>query len=856
MNSDPSEPAPHSELVEELFSTAIEMSPDERGRFLDQRCPGQPRLRRAVEDLLRASARAGEAELWKSPALVTAARQSAGSVPFDRLGPYRVLSQIGIGGMGAVYLAERDDDGVRRRMAIKLVPYALADAGALRRFQQERQILAALDHPNIARMLDAGRTREGLPYLAMEYVEGVRIDKYVRDKNLPVARTIELFRAVCGAVSYAHSRLVVHRDLKPGNILVTADGVPKLLDFGIAKLLDDGAPPDATSTRVMTARYASPEQLAGRQITTASDVYSLGVILGDLLARETPETRLAGDLGNIISKARRDEPERRYSSVEQLSDDLERYLEHRPVSARPDTAWYRTGKYVRRHWAVLLAAAIAFGGISTGAAVATYQARLARRQFDQVRDLANRFLFDFHDAIANTPGTLKAREMVVSTALEYLNRLSAESAGDRGLQWELAVAWGKVAAAQGSPTGPSLSRYRDALASYGKAFAIARPLADRHALTSAQTGVLVTLLCDAEAVYRYLREYDNAARIGREAVARSAGLAASAQLRPLSEMARSIELLGDLNDSLSAQQQVLRAAREYAQTEPSLPNRLRVGSTLIDLGVAQMRVTSLEEAEASEREAIAILQPLAAGQPNDLSVKQRLYTALSRLADVLGAGDRPSLERFRESAASYEDAIRVLAPLAASDSNDTNTKLQLAILHNKIAWTLEAVEPDKALQHAAQAISIADAAARDRPEMKAQPRIIAAAVRLARGQFLEAERLLNEAGRFPRERDRYTHADWSLAWARLEAARGQRDAAVARFARAIAEMQQLYQERRTPGYAWALAQRLDLAARAFPESAKSYRHAILVVWDEQNRRYPGHPYIAQRVAEARVKLGE
>jgi hypothetical protein len=213
--------------------------------------------------------------------------------------------------------------------------------------------------------------------------------------------------------------------------------------------------------------------------------------------------------------ALRKEPERRYGSVEQLADDIRRYLGHWPVNARPDTTWYRIRKHVRRHWVGLLAAAVAVGGVCLGAGVAVYQARQARREFNQVRYLANRFLFDFHDQIANTPGTLKAREMIVSTALEYLNRLAGESAGDLGLQWDVAVAYAKVAAAQGSPVSPSLSRFHDALASYEKALSIARPLADRNRLNGAQQEGLINLLCDTEVLYRYMKVYDTAARLGR-----------------------------------------------------------------------------------------------------------------------------------------------------------------------------------------------------------------------------------------------------------------------------------------------------------------------------------------------------
>ena len=368
-----------------------------------------------------------------------------------RVGPYRLLRELGHGGMGTVYLAVRADEHFHKRVALKVVRGGAGSEAVVRYFKRERQILAGLDHPNIAKLLDGGTTDDGLPYFVMEYVEGQRIDTYCNEHRLPIVERLRLFQVVCAAVQYAHRNLIVHRDLKPGNIIVSPDGVPKLLDFGIATLLDSGASSAAAPTAtalLLTPEYASPEQARGEAITTASDVYSLGVVLYELLTGQQPyrfrnrnalevlravvdqepqtpsaaverprleaaetsdatgapaptvlqvsrtregtlgrlQRRLRGDLDNILMMALRKEPQRRYPSVEALADDIRRYLEGRPVTARRATAGYRAGKFVSRHVAgVAAAAAVVILLVGFAVAMAVQSARVA-----QERDLAER----------------------------------------------------------------------------------------------------------------------------------------------------------------------------------------------------------------------------------------------------------------------------------------------------------------------------------------------------------------------------------------------------------------------------------------------------------------------------------
>jgi WD40 repeat protein/serine/threonine protein kinase len=402
-------------LVLQIFEEAVDQPEAERAAFLAGRCGGDDDLRAEVEKLLASLPRA-ESVFRSALArdLEATARSLGAEEPGRQIGEYRLIRVIATGGMGAVYLAEHTDPALRMQVALKLVRPGLESAAILQRFVSERQLLAGLNHPHIARLLGGGATADGWPYLVMEYVDGRPLDRYCAENRLSVEERIGLVRTVCSAVHYAHRNLVVHRDLKPSNILVTADGAVKLLDFGIAKVLAPdgavgsagGAPaPDLTQTafRALTPRYASPEQVRGGVITTATDVYSLGVILYQLLTGRLPHDtdgatpaelerivceeevaapsaavegehagtdpaapplepprlrqRLAGDLDTIVLKALRKEPDRRYASADELSDDLRRHLEGLPVSARPDTVGYRVSRFARRNRGLVAAAA-------------------------------------------------------------------------------------------------------------------------------------------------------------------------------------------------------------------------------------------------------------------------------------------------------------------------------------------------------------------------------------------------------------------------------------------------------------------------------------------------------------------
>src|SRR6516225_2412185 len=451
--------------VEKLFHELADQPPEVRERYFDEH-EVDGSTRQEVEALLAFDSGAST-YLLRDVSIAASRALPLLDAKGWRCGPYRLMEVVGRGGMGAVYRAERADGEVTQQVAVKLLPPGAADPQR-ERFLQERQILAALAHPNIARMLDAGHLDNGQPFLAMEYVDGKPINVFAA--SLTVRQRIGLFLKVCAAVAYLHRNLIVHRDLKPSNILVTADGEPKLLDFGIAKMLDAATDATITSIRVLTPDYASPEQVAGRQLSTATDIYSLGAVLYRLLTGKTPHefqehslegiamvlsshevTRpskwtpaLKGDLESILLKALRKDPLERYTTVERFAEDLQAYLESRTVKARSGNAWYRTRKLVRRYRTPLSAAAIVIASLATGLFVANRQRVTAQRRFEDVRRLAHIFVFDLNDEVARIEGSTKAREMMIRTGLQYLDNLAGNSGNNLELQRELAAAYMKI----------------------------------------------------------------------------------------------------------------------------------------------------------------------------------------------------------------------------------------------------------------------------------------------------------------------------------------------------------------------------------------------------------------------------
>jgi tetratricopeptide (TPR) repeat protein len=470
--------------VRELLHAAAAVETSVRGAFLHASCAGDPELRAEVERLLAALERSGD--FLEPPS------QATGELVGTRVGPYLLVERAGQGGMGTVYRAIREDE-YRQQVALKLVKRDIETHELRDRFRHERQALALLNHPNIARLLDGGTTTDGRPYLVMEWVQGSPITEYCSAHNLSLKDRLGFFLRVCRAVAHAHANLVVHRDLKPSNILITNDGDPKLLDFGIAKILspelDGESMPTVIEGRALTPDYASPEQVRGEPITTATDIYSLGAVLFELLTGSRPhrfETRtppeiervicaqdvarpsaatgangvpareLRGDLDNIVLKAMEKSPSHRYSHADALAADILCYLEGRPVSARAGSLWYRTAKFARRN-KTLVATAAAIGlSLTAGITAALWEARAAsleraraERRFDLARRVAGSLLYDVHDQIQDLAGSTKTRELLLAKSLDYLDALSKEASASPPLQRDLASAYRRVASLQG-----------------------------------------------------------------------------------------------------------------------------------------------------------------------------------------------------------------------------------------------------------------------------------------------------------------------------------------------------------------------------------------------------------------------
>jgi len=481
--------------VKQILDQALETPVDRRREVVEQLCAGDSSLLEEVSEYLTYTDQAENLLGDESLEEVLSEDTVPQTLP-SHIGPYRIEREIGRGGMGIVCLAKRDDGEYERVVALKLIKSPARRGGKFARlFWRERQILARLDHPNIARLLDGGTTDTGLAYYAMEFVDGEPLDRYRQRHQLSLREKLRLFLCICSAVSYAHRNLIIHGDLKPKNVLVTQDGTPKLLDFGVARILAGGSLQTEATTRMpFTPTYASPEQIRGETLTVATDVYSLGVLLYEFLSGHYPyggrqnsaaamrafleespiplrrhNRDIPPDLENIVMMALRKEPERRYATVDALCRDIEAFLDGFPVQAAPDTFVYRFGKFCKRNrWAVMVAM-FALAAIAVSGMVIWREKSQAEMRFQQLRQLAHSVVFELDDAILDLPGSSHARELLISRGLQYLNGLSASHNKDAGLTFELAQAYMKIAAAQGDLQQSNVGDEAGAYASYTKA---------------------------------------------------------------------------------------------------------------------------------------------------------------------------------------------------------------------------------------------------------------------------------------------------------------------------------------------------------------------------------------------------
>jgi eukaryotic-like serine/threonine-protein kinase len=677
------------QTIELWFERVFDLPPGEQAGFLERECP-DPEVRAEVLGLLEAGARSGDAF---EPSDGYRRSLGGGFVPTEDasgrlVGRYRLDSLLGRGGMGTVWLAHRNDQAFDQQVAVKLVKRGLDTEETLRRFRHERQVLAGLEHPGIARLIDGGATDDGLPYMVLEYVEGTPIDRWCQERSLGLRERLALFRAVCEAVQFAHQNLVVHRDLKPNNILIGKEGAPKLLDFGIAKMLDPQAPgltgSFPGSEPLLTPEYASPEQVCGLPVTTSTDVYSLGVVLYQLLTgalpyrfegrgaqaveqvvcheeprrpssvpepeRPTRRRELLGDLDTIVLKALRKSPERRYASVEQLSEDLRRYLVGLPVLAQPDSLGYRARKFVGRHrgsigalvlvFVTLTVSLIVIAGLLSDARAAE---AAAKRRFDLVQSLANEVIFDLHDAIEQVPGATAARHKLVETGLRYLDGLAGEAGEDPDLLNDLARGYARLAEVQGRPTAASLGQAGLAYESYGRALAI--------------LARLLELRPDDEVRLLQARYVDLAGtlelRLGRTADALASFERSTPILRDLGHATdlvsglfhqmEALTQLGRTEAAIAMGGQCLEVAREDVSRRPENRDAKRTLHTVIS-EIAELRLIArdMTQAEAEMLEALEIAEQLHALAPDERQAKRDLALTFALLARLRMEDGRPA----------------------------------------------------------------------------------------------------------------------------------------------------------------------------------------------------------------------
>ncbi len=668
-------PDPRWTRIETLFDEAIELPPEEWPALLARACGEDTALREAVLGLLEHDRFHGS----QIAAVVEAAARLPAPVEPDftghRFGPYRIVRELGRGGMGVVFEAARDDGAFSKRVALKVATRAAYSPEFMYRFRDERQILARLEHPHIARLLDGGTGEDGVPYFAMEFVEGEPIHTCVERRGLGLNDRLELFLQACDAVDYAHQNLVVHRDLTPRNILV-ADGAVKLLDFGISKLLDaTDAGVTAPGLVPFTPAYGSPEQVRGEAVTTRTDVYALGLVLFEILTGqraqdvetgspsalqraicETPvpapsrtadtrgdrslARRLRGDLDTIVLTAADKEPARRYVSAAALADDVRRYLASKPIRARQAGRWYKASRFTRRHWRPITAAALLVAALAAGVVSTRAEARRAERRFQEVRRIANTLMTDLHAAIRDLPASSAAQEVVVATAVQYLEGLMRESGDDPALLAEVGQGYTKVAELAFSLSRPSLGQPDAARRYLDRARAVLVPLHAAHP-DSARVAAAMAALQGATGNFLLETGHRDAAL---DAMQQAIETGESALVRHPSDiplLEGIVDARGNLLASFDTSPAVagdvpryLELAEQLGRTRPGTSAKAALGVAYSQAGKVAASVGQMDEARAYFRRNAEIQGEIVESDPYNATARRNLMLAWSTLADV------------------------------------------------------------------------------------------------------------------------------------------------------------------------------------------------------------------------------
>ncbi len=729
------------QALEPYLDKALDMPDEERAAWLRSLGESAPELAARLEELLDEHRRlSGERFLEDGVSL-----PGQSPITGQSIGAYTLTSLIGEGGMGTVWLAERSDGRFQRRVAVKFLSIALKGRMGQERFLREGRILGALGHSHIAELVDAGVTETGQPYLVLEHVEGEPIDAHCGRRSLDVRARVGLFLDVLAAVAHAHANLIVHRDIKPSNVMVRNDGQVKLLDFGIAKLMEKDGRLDSTLTGAagaMTPLHAAPEQLKGEITTTATDVYALGVLLYVLLAGQHPVGKgphspvelmrtiveiepprlsdapgisdklgrqLRGDLDTIVARTLKKEPGERYPSVTALAEDLRRYLNNEPIRARPDTLRYRASKFLRRNRLAVAGVTLASAALIVTATLAVRQAVEARYRFDQVRRMAHTFLFDFHDELDRVPGTTKAKALLISTAREYLDNLAQSAGHDRGLLRELAEAYERLAEVQGASSSANLNHRNEALESRRRAVEIRRRLAGEDPKEDAK---LVATWSEVTDNLRNLGRLDEALAAGRQAVETGEGLLRDAppevrvklgdahvmQGRVLLDLGR----LEEAGSEFETGEQLMTAGLAGKVSTQLVATRMDHADTLHALGRLAEAVQVLEQLERDGDRLVAEAEP---GAARERAFRSRQLTWIN-LAIIHDNPLEPSLDQ-PERALVYRAKVRKgWEQLIAADPNNDSARADLAVCDSESAVTLLKIDPPQAVVMAKRGLAL------------------------------------------------------------------------------------------------------------------------------------------------------
>lgn len=868
----------------ELFHELVDLSPEARLRYFSEHNVDDE-TRKQAEELLAFDSH-DSSPLLRDVGIVAGRTLSRMDGQPKLCGPYRLVNIIGRGGMGVVYLAERVDGEVIQRAAVKLLQPGF-NHHQRERFLHERQILAGLTHPNIAHLLDAGHSEDGEPFLAMEYVEGQPIDEFTA--GLPVHSKIRLFLKVCAAVAYLHRNLVIHRDLKPSNIVVTVDREPKLLDFGIAKILDLRTDLTITSMRMLTPEYASPEQVLGGRVSTTSDIYSLGAVLYRLLTGKSPRDvesgspaaltdaisrdvarpskwipALRGDIEFILMKAMRNEPQERYATVEQFAEDLEALLEFRPIRARSGDKWYRIRKFLRRYQLPVAATAAIIATLCMGLWVANRERVVAQRRFDQVRQLAGHLIFDLHDEIRYVPGATQAREKLAFVAAEYLDALAQEAGSDSELAWELMNAYYRLSQTRGG-IDSNLGRTEEAYRQSQKVVKMADAFVAGGRLDPQRLETVFNIYNELTIMYVDMRRKADA----------DAGVKKLLHLIPdVSPMlrAKALRTASAYEEIFGSTTQALQHAEASARIFLSLPKeasvRLLQTRTLTQLARVQAKLGRFDEAVESYRASSTILEADLQKNPDRLSSRRSLYLDHVWLGDLLGSNDRFNLGYVEEAEKHFRIAIKLAEQMMAQDAKNEVTRVDLARATGKLGSAIYDSRPLEALSLMNRAFALMvetspgnDAAA----EMKCSyfSESVQPLIRL--GRISEAQSNVNGAIAVLEDlRKRNPNHDWSdrqlgvyQAQSLLEEARGNWRAALETANKELT----MIERRGEPSVLGQEFNRVNtlerisrLASHTDRKVAVDAQKKLVDIWTRWRRELPDSQYVANRLRAATARL--